>query len=1385
MSVLEPISTTANAPQGPAVSARILHTLRVVAERQRILRIARALLRVAVAALAAWLALGLLLGHYPLPMPVRIAASAVAWGVLVGSAIMLLRPAFGRVDERAAAARIEQTFPDVEERISSAVELSKEENPHFRGSPELVAQLMRQAEDHAQAVDPHVVVSAKSVLQWCLAGVLMLVLWGIVLAWNPAAMGKGLSHLLTPWDGAADAAAVPVLTVQPGDALVAQGDTVAIDVELTLPEGVAPPAEGALTLVSTFQTGQSRRDVMSRVGPLQYRSGFVNVQTPFTYFVALGEAHSPTYTVSVLQRPAAAKLSVAYDYPAYTGLADRQEVTRDGTLEAVVGTQATLTVHSTMPLTSASRVVIGEKGQTQRTVALAPIAGTKADYTAVIPITQSTSYRLELVSDLSGRTLTNADAETPRRIIARPDAPPTVQITAPPAVLKIRPDDTAPVTFTAADDFGIAKVEALIAVDDRTPAVVAVPFQVPQGARGGAAGTWPLNVAEVLKRANVGDARRITYQLKVTDNAEPDAHTGLSTRHVLEIDRAATSVEQQAEKQAAGTLQEAITDARQKLEDAAERIEALRDPAAAPDREAAGEIKQDLARAMRELDQAAKAAEQSPFQDAARQARDTAGGAMRDATENMGKAQLSQGADHKRNLDAAAERVAEARKKLSDLEQGVREQVENRDLARQLEDIADRQRDLAQRMANAKTPEERQKIADAQKALQREMEELIREHPELAEAAEKGLEPKVEELGEKLDKLAGQQDKLADQLQTKRDAAGAPGRLEQIAKDQQKLNEEITRFSQAQRDALTATGGKAPGQKELDPIVKDLQENRTQTAAQGQRAAQRSLENAADRLAAAVERHNANGQRHAAAAKEARENLEQATRLEQSTQELSKAISEARDAGRPPTRPGDAANGQARQIAGEIQRAANEVARNAPGQKAAAEEARKAAAEAVKSANGGKAEEAQQKLSQAAQKLAQAAQGAAKDNNAAAGGKSPHEEAARAARDLADRQQRLAQETAGVIDAVEKAGEIDDAATAQAAEKLAQDIQQTAQQAQDAGKTGQGTAPETAKKLQDAAEAMQQAAKQQREAAGAARQRQPGKAQDAQQAASDALDQAKEKLTGQRPQRQARGTQQEGQGGQEQRPGANGQQTADAQPQGGKPSPTGQQPGGQPKGTEGQPVAGGAPEGQQTHQQRPGGQPTQQPNQQPTAQATDGQGPAKGSGENGQQPTAEAIRKAYDAMRQAGDKSDPNAAGRAADALAQAAEKLKDAPAGQRPGGTPQPGGGQPLAGGGPPVPGSGQPGGQPTASANTSGGNAGTGARITPTASKDTRPDEVKAVGIAPSDWARLPPAMQEQLLHSARQKGPPEYQSQIKHYYQRIARMSAQEPPPKEVRQ
>src|SRR5262249_11548325 len=148
----------------------------------------------------------------------------------------------------------------------------------------------------------------------------------------------------------------------------------------------------------------------------------------------------------------------------------------------------------------------------------------------------------------------NPDGQ-PRSITARPDAAPVITITDPHvSPLKVRPDDTLTLRFTATDDFGVDKIDALVQVDQRSPTTFPIPRAAPDAApetRTTAEGA--LNPPELIAASNsllgpgAPEPHRVTYQFKVRDNrdaANGGAQENYSARQYLDLDKTAAPIAQ-------------------------------------------------------------------------------------------------------------------------------------------------------------------------------------------------------------------------------------------------------------------------------------------------------------------------------------------------------------------------------------------------------------------------------------------------------------------------------------------------------------------------------------------------------------------------------------------------------------------------------------------------------------------------------------------------------------------------------------------------------------------------------------------------------------------------------------------------------------------------
>src|SRR6202043_2536408 len=137
-----------------------------------------------------------------------------------------------------------------------------------------------------------------------------------------------------------------------------------------------------------------------------------------------------------------------YDFPAYTAMDPRSMTASDGNIDALVGTKVTLTLHTTDALvTDQSQLVIDEGKPTQAVIALTQTAN-KNEYVAKLNVDHNGDYRVKLRNEYS---LGNKDDQA-RAITAEFDQAPTIAITSPITQVTVRPDDSVPVMFNAADD---------------------------------------------------------------------------------------------------------------------------------------------------------------------------------------------------------------------------------------------------------------------------------------------------------------------------------------------------------------------------------------------------------------------------------------------------------------------------------------------------------------------------------------------------------------------------------------------------------------------------------------------------------------------------------------------------------------------------------------------------------------------------------------------------------------------------------------------------------------------------------------------------------------------------------------------------------------------
>ena len=1030
---------------------RIAKPLRNVAWRQWKITAATGAVRAVLVTLSVLLVASLLLGHLPaIPASLRLAVAAIAWATAIGATVHFLLPSLRRRSLSDAAFMVEQRVPGLHERISSAVELSRESGS-FVGSPLLLRHLVRQAESDAAAVRPEAIVPATAVKRSTLWLVPLLLLWLTFAVLTPRPLLAGVYRVLMPWRDHLPTALLSI-AVTPGDVTLADGD--ALEITAAVNTSSAPENQSRTAVLLTKATEGDRpvsRDLQT-LDANRFGTSLPDLHHSFSYRVSTDGGDSPWFTATVLPRPSVTQLDVRYDYPGYTGIDPLAVSNSDGAIKAIQGTEVTLTVHTADALDLAdgkSRVAITE-GPRQRDAQFRAAEGKANVYEARLTVFNSGSYRIHLVNR---HGLANKDDQA-RPIVAEMDQPPKVSVVAPASEVTVRADDDVPVSFAASDDFGVAKLQAMVQVDDKPPEAVDV--KVHRSAdRRRLDGTWTLSVPAHLARAGVTEAKTVTYWFRATDNRNPDPQSTESAKQSLNVDNGQPlAYRTRLEQQQAKDLTQAIDRAIQRLGQSDGAVKSLRDidrsrVMSADEKKRAAEQRDHLAETSEELADAADSNLRNAFSTVAAEAKQVAESPIQGAAENVARALLNADQPEPRRAAAAeaASQRADAQKQLEALKRKIEGRAKELQAARELEKLAQKQAEIAaarpRPVDNPDKEQRRQQEREREKAQQRQRElaerlqRVIGESEPLREpkAAEQAI--RLRELIDRLERIQKDHAPLTQQLAKQQEVASLRDRAEALAAQQRELNEAVERFARQQHSPLRRAETRAPEPQHQAGIVDRLRQNEPQQAHEMQRQSADQLKQAARQLEErgrsrelrpdpveqyAVQRREAAkeaARQTAEQAKQAAEQLKQAKEANNAEQ-LAKARQTVEKAAQVLTEQARAAVESARDAAASDDATATKDAAEA---KKAAEAAQAAAEAARAAAEKADAAAAAKKLEEAAKQVAEAQDEALSATRAdlLADQQAAAKAAAAQAKDLAERQAELAEATKQAAKTLEQA----------------------------------------------------------------------------------------------------------------------------------------------------------------------------------------------------------------------------------------------------------------------------------------------------------------------------------------------------------------------------
>ena len=452
----------------------------------------------------------------------------------------LILPLARTITMTGIARALEDRHPELQERLSSAVELlTSQDIPELRGSQALIGALAEEAERDALHMRPRSEVSLKAARPYLLAAAGFIAILAALLAFYPNA-SRLLARAVAPYWNLPNVTG-DKLHIIPGDVRLVEGQRLQVDVSVDeravrrasfrkqMPDG-SETAED-MTILAPGENNERRFTLTS-----------APVSATFRYRIHAGDHLSQYYTVTVVPPPAVKRLEIQYEFPAYTGKKPVTESDSGGEIRAVAGTVVTVSAITNKAVKTADLKING----------VTP-PQSKVEITATPDGAAVCKFQIRLTPRMRGRwalSLTDVDdiANTTgeRLIEAVADKPPVAKILAPEQKkLRLKPSDTLAVIYAVADDFGLKGADFVVETDTRKRQVVSIwqaktgesPTQATGGEAGLALGKLPLQAA-----------KQFTMRVRATDNLPSDMkgpQEGYSDVITVELDLSAESYAQQ------------------------------------------------------------------------------------------------------------------------------------------------------------------------------------------------------------------------------------------------------------------------------------------------------------------------------------------------------------------------------------------------------------------------------------------------------------------------------------------------------------------------------------------------------------------------------------------------------------------------------------------------------------------------------------------------------------------------------------------------------------------------------------------------------------------------------------------------------------------------
>jgi hypothetical protein len=850
----------------PSLRSRIV----AIRRRARLLRAVRGfgLLVIVLALLGA--AAGIVDYGLELPPLTRQILFSVWIGVGVGLLLLgVAVPLCRRIDAAALAAVIEQKYPDLGERLTSAVELAASPS-EGHGSPVLIALLMDETERQSDGLDfrPAMPARRAGVLAG-LAAVVVLMIAAPAFVW-PQQYADLTQRFFRPWNVAP---AVPPYTIEvtPGDAIAGRGRAVTLSAHLTpRDDSIGLPASSTLVVVDA--EGKETRQTMARDGSGDFSIAY-KVPGDVAYRIEAGEVVSKAYRVTAIipVELAAESPAITVTPPAYARTAKNEETFHGLVdLSPLQHSSIRFDFRFTRPAVAAHLEWITESKSVKNGTSLTvpkivshPLTLSADRQAASFTMPAMTEGKYRVILEVEHGIRTELQGGT---IAVRHDQPPSVlKFHGKEELRAVLPYERIPLEIETADDIAVSGVELEYRINDQEPLRQALALE---------GGDTPSAVGrhlwELAGKVKEGD--RVSYRFRVRDNM-PKEYKG---PHVivypadrwltLQVVRRGDPLKQQeilAQRDEINRKLEAIKAALVKEKGGVQKVRRETPNQASLPPEQAEQVKQlqqENRNSQKVLRDVAQTAEAAPaLHPIAELARNVADQEMHQSQQALDQApRQASPRERSRRFDKADEQLASAVKRLDELKKTNDKLAQERIDQARLEMLADREKHLAEQAAElaAKHPvldptakQQAEKIKRAQAEVAAELERLAQQSEPLKQAREQARAEQVKQMAERARELAQAQRDLA-RAEAETERQRNTDRLAELARKQQELAEQEAKLAKQTQQPARAAQTAPLKPEETQRAADALKQGDPQTAVKHQDQAVRDLE----RLAQAFDR---------------------------------------------------------------------------------------------------------------------------------------------------------------------------------------------------------------------------------------------------------------------------------------------------------------------------------------------------------------------------------------------------------------------------------------------------------------------------------------------------------------------------------------------------